>query len=54
MSFNYSRVYLHFEIPFTRCNNYKYSFYPRTLRDWNNLPIMTIESETVEQFLDKL
>ena len=46
--------HLHFEIPFTRCNNYKYSFYPRTLRDWNNLPIMTIESETVEQFLDKL
>jgi len=29
---------LHFIIPSTNCDYYKYSFFPRTIRDWNNLP----------------
>ena len=45
---------LHFEIPFIRTNHYKFSYYPRSIRDWNNLPIDTIESQFLEVFLGKL
>ena len=45
---------LHFENPIARSNNYKFSFYPTSIRDWNNLPINTIEAQTLEQFLDKI
>ena len=45
---------LHFVIPSVRTNYYKYSFFLRTFRDWNNLPIGTIESPTLELFLSNL
>ena len=38
---------LHFVIPFTRTNYYINSFYPRTIRDWNNLPISMIELDSI-------
>ena len=35
---------LHFIIPITNCDYYKYSFFgPRTIRDWNDLPSELIE-----------
>ena len=30
---------------------YKYSFYPRTIKDWNNLPISIIESRDLDEFI---
>lgn len=45
---------LHFEIPFARTDHYKFSYYPKSIRDWNNLPIDIIESQSLQLFLDKL
>ena len=44
----------HFEIPFARTDHYKFSYYPKSIRDWNNLPTDTIESQSLQVFLDKL
>ena len=47
---------LHFITPSMRTNFYKYSNFPRTVhvRDWNNLPIQTIESSSLQLFLTNL
>ena len=45
---------LHFMTPSLRTNSYKFSFFPRTICDWNNLPIDTIESSSLQLFLAKL
>ena len=42
---------LHFATPSVRTNYYKYSFFLRTIRDWNNLPIETIESPSLKYIL---
>ena len=39
-----------FILPQVTLNVYKYSFYPRTIREWNNLPINTIESRDLNEF----
>ena len=31
-------------------HTYQQSFYPRTIREWNNLPITTIETIDIEDF----
>ena len=45
---------LHFITPSVRTNSYKYSYFPRTVRNWNNLPIQTIESSSLQLFLANL
>jgi len=45
---------LHFIIPSTNCDYYKYSFFPRTIREWNDLPNDLIESNSLPQFKAKL
>ena len=45
---------LHFLTPSVRTNFYKYSFFPKTIQDWNNLPTETIESSSLQLFLAKL
>ena len=45
---------LHFVTPSVRTIFYKYSFFPKTIRDWNNLPTETIESSSLQLFLTKL
>ena len=35
-------------------NLYFYSFFPRTLRQWNNLPADIVESNSLSQFQSKL
>ena len=45
---------LHFVTPSVRTNFYKHSFFPKTIRDWNNLPTETIESSSLQLFLTKL
>ena len=32
-------------------NTYKYSYYPRTVKDWNELPINIIESRNLDEFI---
>ena len=44
----------HFEIPFARTDHYKFSYYPNSIRNWNNLPIDSVESQSLRVFLDKL
>ena len=34
----------HYIVPQSNTNGHKYSFYPRTIRDWNILPVSLIES----------
>ena len=41
----------HFILPQATLNTYKYSFYPRTIKDWNNLPINIIESSNLDNFI---
>ena len=38
------------ELPQVTLNAYKCSFYPRTIRDWNNLPIIIIELRDLNKF----
>ena len=40
----------HFVLPQATLNSYKYSFYPRTIKDWNNLPINVIEARDLDEF----
>ena len=43
-----------FEIPYSSCDYYKYSFYPRTIKDWNNLPPHVTDSPSVRSFKDSV
>ena len=40
----------HFILPQATLNTYKYSFYPRTIKEWKNLPINVIESRDINKF----
>ena len=44
----------HFIVPQSNTNSHKYSFYPRTIRNWNNLPITLIEATSVNEFMNLL
>ena len=44
----------HFIIPSNSTAAYQQSFYPRTIREWNNLPIVIIETTDIEDFTNKL
>ena len=43
-----------FILPQVTLNTYKYSFYPRTIKDWNNLPISITESRDLDEFIHLL
>jgi hypothetical protein len=42
-----------FNIPQCRTQYQQYSFLPRTIRDWNELPKSTIKAETIETFMSR-
>ena len=44
----------HFIQPSTRTNYYQNSFFPKTIKDWNNLPVTIIESENIDIFTNHL
>ena len=44
----------HFNIPTARINYYHNSYFPKTVRDWNSLPISAIEASTVNSFSNQL
>ena len=39
------------QLPQATLNSYKYSFYPRTIKDWNDLPINVIEASDLDEFV---
>jgi len=41
-------------IPASSCNYHLYSFYPRTVRDWNYLPQDLVQLRTPEAFRSAL
>jgi hypothetical protein len=43
-----------FRIPSTRKDVYRNSFFPRSIREWNNLPSAAITASSVEEFRDTL
>ena len=45
---------LHFITPQVNTNSYKYSFFPRTIREWNGLPIKLIETANLDIFFDDI
>ena len=51
-TYSYTRHYhqIHFILHQATINTYKYSFYPRTIKEWNNLPINAIESRHINEF----
>ena len=50
----YTRQYHrdHFIVPQSNTNSHKYNFHPRTIRDWNSLPISLIEARDVNEFVN--
>jgi len=44
----------HFIHPCPRTSYYQHSFYPRTIVDWNKLPLSVIESEDINIFSNQL
>ena len=44
----------HFIIPSNWTTAYQKSFYPTTIRDWNDLPSSSIETTDVEEFIRNL
>ena len=44
----------HFIQPSTHTNYYQNSFFPKTIKDWNNLPVTIIESENIDIFTNHL
>lgn len=49
-----SKHELNFQVPYAKKNLYEYSFFPRTLKDWNALPSDTVNAPSLECFKDKL
>jgi len=46
---------LQYETPFhAKSNHYKFSYFPRSINDWNHLSIKTIESPSLQLFIDGL
>ena len=41
---------LHFIVPCSRTSSYQQSYYPRTIRDWNELTHYIIESNNLQSF----
>ena len=41
---------LHYIVPCSRTSSYQQSYYPRTIRDWNELPHYIIESNNLQSF----
>jgi hypothetical protein len=41
---------LSFQVPSSSSDNRKYSFFPRTIRDWNSLPTNTAAATTLVAF----
>jgi len=44
----------HFILPQATLNIYKFSFYPRTVKDWNELTTNIIESRNLDEFINLL
>ena len=45
---------LHYIIPSSNSDSYKFSFFPSTIRDWNNLPTYLIETDSLQLFISNL
>ena len=43
-----------FQIPHTRTNLYRYSFFPQTVSAWNNLPLAVVSASSPEAFRAQL
>ena len=44
----------HFKLPTARTNHYHNSYFLKTFRDWNSLPISEIEANTLNCFYNQL
>ena len=44
----------HFNLPIARTNHYHNSYFLKTFRDWNSLPISAIEANTLNCFYNQL
>jgi len=45
---------LQHETPFAKSNHYKFSYFPKSINDWNHLFIKTIESPSLQLFIERL
>jgi len=45
---------LRYETPFAKSNHYKFSYFPKSINDWNQLSIETIESPSLQLFIERL
>ena len=45
---------LHYILPSSNSDSYKFSFFPSTIQAWNNLPISVIESDSMQLFIANL
>ena len=47
-------ITLHYSIPMPNSDYYLYSFFPRTVREWNVLPHEVVQLRTVESFTNAI
>jgi len=45
---------LHFIVPTTSTTNYQMSYFPKTIKDWNNLSHTYIECDSLQVFITYL
>ena len=50
LRFSWNMYSLSYQIPLTRLQLRQQSFFPRTIRNWNSLPLNTVKSDSVESF----
>ena len=43
-----------YKVPASLTNYHQFSFFPRTVRDWNSLPLAVVEAKSVSSFLDHM
>ena len=43
-----------YRIPYSRCDYHKFSFFPRTIRAWNGLPVDVVTAESYNSFKSRL
>ena len=46
--------FLHYIIPYTNSDSYKFSFFPSAIQAWNNLPTSLIETDSLQYFTSNL
>ena len=51
---NLQRDGVHFQTIYARANYYEFSFFPRTICDWNKLPTDALSAQNLDMFKENI